>query len=371
MFDIERSPIWKIQGDFSRRYGTDRGENCSISFVNHNTTCVIQSVNLVGSVDGSLYITLKPVYDEQTKERFLATLRQHELPTNDPALLWNYSGLSVTYISPHFRRTTDELFGKIMMFISQLEPSFHPHGVHSRVIQLVNQYANAPETWTASRSPREDELDDVLENINTEDRHLNVGTIGHADHGRPTLTAALTRNMAANLGNPLPFDQAIDANRYQAAGIDRDAAARIASANATISRLMHSIFQNHGIAIAPTKNDFDKAWEFYNEAQFENALACIIKFKTEVLDSNPYPFGHEKAASASKSLDTYRLIANCYRHLHRYNDALNALDQLRNVHHNVLSPASLEQVANTAREWEKEAQEYANTPSQAAAMKLK
>ncbi|MSP53892.1 MAG: elongation factor Tu, partial [Gammaproteobacteria bacterium] len=30
--------------------------------------------------------------------------------------------------------------------------------------------------------------------------HLNVGTIGHVDHGKTTLTAALTKVMAAKFG---------------------------------------------------------------------------------------------------------------------------------------------------------------------------
>src|SRR6476619_6342704 len=38
--------------------------------------------------------------------------------------------------------------------------------------------------------------------------HLNVGTIGHVDHGKTTLTAALTQVMAArNGGKALAFDQ--------------------------------------------------------------------------------------------------------------------------------------------------------------------
>ncbi|HUD97386.1 MAG TPA: GTP-binding protein, partial [Woeseiaceae bacterium] len=30
--------------------------------------------------------------------------------------------------------------------------------------------------------------------------HVNVGTIGHVDHGKTTLTAALTKVMAAKFG---------------------------------------------------------------------------------------------------------------------------------------------------------------------------
>jgi elongation factor Tu len=30
--------------------------------------------------------------------------------------------------------------------------------------------------------------------------HVNVGTIGHVDHGKTTLTAAITKTMAAKFG---------------------------------------------------------------------------------------------------------------------------------------------------------------------------
>ena len=30
--------------------------------------------------------------------------------------------------------------------------------------------------------------------------HLNVGTIGHVDHGKTTLTAAITKVMRGNMG---------------------------------------------------------------------------------------------------------------------------------------------------------------------------
>ena len=34
--------------------------------------------------------------------------------------------------------------------------------------------------------------------------HMNIGTIGHVDHGRSTLTAALTQVMAELYGGSLP-----------------------------------------------------------------------------------------------------------------------------------------------------------------------
>ena len=38
--------------------------------------------------------------------------------------------------------------------------------------------------------------------------HVNVGTIGHVDHGKTTLTAAITKTLAAKkLADFVPFDQ--------------------------------------------------------------------------------------------------------------------------------------------------------------------
>ena len=50
--------------------------------------------------------------------------------------------------------------------------------------------------------------------------HLNVGTIGHVDHGKTTLTAALTKVMAeANGGAFSAFDQIDNAPEERARGI--------------------------------------------------------------------------------------------------------------------------------------------------------
>ncbi|MBU4209397.1 MAG: elongation factor Tu, partial [Proteobacteria bacterium] len=38
--------------------------------------------------------------------------------------------------------------------------------------------------------------------------HVNVGTIGHIDHGKTTLTAAITKHMAfKGLADYVPFDE--------------------------------------------------------------------------------------------------------------------------------------------------------------------
>ena len=51
--------------------------------------------------------------------------------------------------------------------------------------------------------------------------HLNVGTIGHVDHGKTTLTAAITRVLAAN--NPKiqfrPYDSIDNAPEEKARGL--------------------------------------------------------------------------------------------------------------------------------------------------------
>jgi len=56
--------------------------------------------------------------------------------------------------------------------------------------------------------------------ITTNKVHVNVGTIGHVDHGKTTLTAALTQVQAARLGGQaLSFDQIDKAPEEKARGI--------------------------------------------------------------------------------------------------------------------------------------------------------
>src|SRR6266568_248860 len=46
--------------------------------------------------------------------------------------------------------------------------------------------------------------------------HVNVGTIGHVDHGKTTLTAALTKVSAdKGLGTYIPYDQVAKASESQ------------------------------------------------------------------------------------------------------------------------------------------------------------
>ena len=144
-------------------------------------------------------------------------------------------------------------------------------------------------------------------------------------------------------------------------GLNRADAEKIDSANATISHLIHSIFRRHGVDATPRESDFQKASRLYSAAQFEEALTSIRKFKTEELDSNPYGVTHpEKGPSVSVSIDTYRLLANCFRQLHRYSDALHTLDEMQGVLHNVLSPGSLQEIGRTYNAWKTEADEYAD-----------
>ena len=50
--------------------------------------------------------------------------------------------------------------------------------------------------------------------------HVNVGTIGHVDHGKTTLTAALTKVMAAKFGGEVSaYDQIDKAPEEKARGI--------------------------------------------------------------------------------------------------------------------------------------------------------
>jgi elongation factor Tu len=50
--------------------------------------------------------------------------------------------------------------------------------------------------------------------------HVNVGTIGHVDHGKTTLTAALTKVMAERFGGEArSFDQIDNAPEERARGI--------------------------------------------------------------------------------------------------------------------------------------------------------
>jgi translation elongation factor EF-Tu-like GTPase len=62
--------------------------------------------------------------------------------------------------------------------------------------------------------------------------HVNVGTIGHVDHGKTTLTAALTKVMAAKHGGEVKgYDQIDNAPEERERGIT------IATAHNAVSRL--------------------------------------------------------------------------------------------------------------------------------------
>lgn len=49
--------------------------------------------------------------------------------------------------------------------------------------------------------------------------HLNIGTIGHVDHGKTTLTAALTKVLAQFGGQFVAFDQIDKAPEERERGI--------------------------------------------------------------------------------------------------------------------------------------------------------
>ncbi|MBT8421016.1 MAG: elongation factor Tu, partial [Gammaproteobacteria bacterium] len=50
--------------------------------------------------------------------------------------------------------------------------------------------------------------------------HVNVGTIGHVDHGKTTLTAAMTKTLADKYGGEIKaFDEIDNAPEEKARGI--------------------------------------------------------------------------------------------------------------------------------------------------------
>ena len=49
--------------------------------------------------------------------------------------------------------------------------------------------------------------------------HVNIGTIGHVDHGKTTLTAAITKVLAENGGQASAYDQIDNAPEEKARGI--------------------------------------------------------------------------------------------------------------------------------------------------------
>lgn len=60
----------------------------------------------------------------------------------------------------------------------------------------------------------------MSENTNVEKIHVNVGTIGHVDHGKTTLTAAITQTMAKlHGGKGLKFDEIDNAKEEKVRGI--------------------------------------------------------------------------------------------------------------------------------------------------------
>ena len=52
--------------------------------------------------------------------------------------------------------------------------------------------------------------------------HVNVGTIGHIDHGKTTLTAALTKDVAATTRRSVPLMIRLPRRRTKAPSVDHD-----------------------------------------------------------------------------------------------------------------------------------------------------
>ena len=76
--------------------------------------------------------------------------------------------------------------------------------------------------------------------------HVNVGTIGHVDHGKTTLTAAITQVQAKRLGGKgLAFDEIDRAPEEKARGITRRR--KRSRSHATQCRVdVEAIFQRQG-----------------------------------------------------------------------------------------------------------------------------
>ena len=70
--------------------------------------------------------------------------------------------------------------------------------------------------------------------------HVNVGTIGHVDHGKTTLTAAITTILSAKFGGEAKaYDQIDAAPEEKARGIDRKST-RLNSSHSQQSRMPSS-----------------------------------------------------------------------------------------------------------------------------------
>lgn len=59
----------------------------------------------------------------------------------------------------------------------------------------------------------------LKQNSNEEKKHVNIGTIGHVDHGKTTLTAAITKVLQKDgLANYISYDQIDKAPEEKARG---------------------------------------------------------------------------------------------------------------------------------------------------------
>ena len=79
--------------------------------------------------------------------------------------------------------------------------------------------------------------------------HVNIGTIGHVDHGKTTLTAAITKTLSLGQGNVefMAYDQIDNAPEERARGIT------ISTRSSSSSSSTRSVlFMNTTIAGTPT-----------------------------------------------------------------------------------------------------------------------
>eukprot|EP00897_Mesotaenium_endlicherianum_P010285 jgi/Mesen1/9285/ME000060S08722 len=104
-------------------------------------------------------------------------------------------------------RSVLQAFGRLASLASQ--QSSAKHGAHTISAGVAGRAGGLLEQWSRS-----------MATFTRTKPHLNIGTIGHVDHGKTTLTAAITR-VLADLGNAkmVAFDEIDKAPEEKARGI--------------------------------------------------------------------------------------------------------------------------------------------------------
>ena len=109
--------------------------------------------------------------------------------------------------------------------------------------------------------------------------HVNVGTIGHVDHGKTTLTAALTKVMAEAMGGEVKAFDEIDTNKVKALIImgqaktelsekfrgKIDTIALVDSLEEAVSKSTNLAESSDTVLFSPACSDYD-SFKHYKEA---------------------------------------------------------------------------------------------------------